>query len=99
MQAKLDSAPFPDSVAYLWEWVVALHGRSGVGMGGAAPLSYSTVEAWAKLTGHRPLPYEVEALMVLDAAMMSKGDVATSDEADEPEQVVTPAWPAKKTDG
>lgn len=96
MQAKLDSAPFPDVLAYLWEWVIALHGRSGVGMGGLAPLSYATIAAWAKLTGQRPLPYEVEALMALDAALLSKGEVAESVEAEEAEQVVTPAWPTKK---
>jgi len=58
---------------YLWEWVRALHGRSGVGPAGLAPLSYETVAAWARLSGERPRPFEVEALMDLDAVLLSPG--------------------------
>ena len=53
------------------------------------------IEAWAGLTGNRPEPYEVEALIMLDAAMMSRGDEPES--AEDAEPVVTPAWPTKKT--
>lgn len=60
---------FPDALAYLWGWVLELHGRSGIGMGGANPLTYTTIADWAILTRNRPQPYEVEALVALDGAL------------------------------
>lgn len=70
---------FPDTVGYLWEWAMMLHGRSGVGMGGLAPLSYGTVAHWSALTGERPTRQEVEALMRIDAAMSHPGEAETED--------------------
>jgi hypothetical protein len=65
---------FADGLEYLLGWANELHGRSGVGMSGAAPLSYPTLQAWAGLMGRDPAPYEVEALMMLDAAMLNPGE-------------------------
>jgi hypothetical protein len=56
---------------------MALHGRSGVGPGGLAPLSYSTLAHWSALTANRVEPYEVEALLLLDATLLAPG---TADE-------------------
>lgn len=38
-------------------------------MDGLAPLSYTTIADWARLTGRRPLPHEVQALLQLDLVM------------------------------
>lgn len=65
-QLRLDGPPVPDVMQYLYGWMNEVTGRSGVGMEGIAPLSYQTIESWAKLTGRSPLPYEIHALMKLD---------------------------------
>jgi len=59
----------PESLAYLRDWLFQLVGRSGVGMAGAAPLSYGTIADWARLTGNTPTPDDVEALLYLDAVL------------------------------
>jgi hypothetical protein len=60
----------PESVAYLREWFFEVHGRSGVSMAGAAPLSYDTIHAWVRAMDIRPAPTddEIAALMMLDSA-------------------------------
>lgn len=62
---------YPRWIGYLKGWISDLHGRSGVGMSGYAPLTYTQIEAWARLKGIRPEPHEVEALMSLDTAIRS----------------------------
>lgn len=99
--AELDGPECPEEAEYLVRWAYELHGRSGVGTGGAAPLSYSEVEAWSRLTGAGPDVLEVEGLMVLDRAMLSPDagwDDAgeAEDEAPLPQQEVQAPWPAKK---
>ena len=69
--AALRGPEFPEELEYLWGWVMELHGRSGVGMAGLAPLTYSTIAAWSELTGAEPGPLDVEALMALDAVLLS----------------------------
>jgi hypothetical protein len=88
-QRKLDSAELPDCLAYLWGWFLELYGRSGAGMAGLLPLSYTEVDAWARLTGNDPNPLEVEALMLLDAVMRT-------DKRPDPEPVPVEAWPRKR---
>lgn len=38
-------------------------------MSGIIPLTYSTIADWAQLTGVRPTPGEIEALLVLDGVL------------------------------
>ena len=71
--AKLHGPEFPEDVEYLWHWGLELHGRSGIGMAGLAPLAYGTVTDWALLTGNVPDALEVEALIAIDAALLSAG--------------------------
>ena len=40
-------------------------------MGGISPLTYTEVEAWARLTHRTPTAYEVEGLMTLDDVFLS----------------------------
>jgi hypothetical protein len=51
-----------------------LHGRSGVGMSGPAPLSYSTIADWSRLKGVVILPEEIDALLLLDSVMLFPGE-------------------------
>lgn len=49
-----------------------LHGRSGFTMEGVAPLSYTTITAWARLTRRSPEPWEVDVLLELDGILCSE---------------------------
>lgn len=51
--------------------MLELYARSGIGMNGVAPLSYTTIADWAQLTGRCPTLMEVDALVELDAVMSS----------------------------
>jgi hypothetical protein len=66
-EAELAGPPVPPALQYLLEWLDELFGRSGATMDGLAPLSYTTVRAWAELTDRCPRPHEVQALLMLDA--------------------------------
>lgn len=77
---------------YLVDWAYALYGRSGSGMEGVAPLSYTTVAAWSQLTDTAIRPHEVDALMALDAAIRNP-DGVKDEEVVAP--VETPAWPTR----
>jgi len=59
----------PEGFEYLYGWAHELYGRSGAGMDGVVPLTYATIEYWRRLTGNRPRPREVRALLVLDGAL------------------------------
>lgn len=52
---------------YLHTWHEELFGRSGVGMDGLAPLSYSTLAHWQATMHVTLLPHEVSALLLLDS--------------------------------
>jgi hypothetical protein len=65
--AALQGPEYPEHLLYLVGWMRSLVGRSGVGVSGAAPLSYREVLAWSALTGNSPSPWDVDALMVLDS--------------------------------
>jgi hypothetical protein len=94
--ARLTPPELPESVAYLWEWVMELHGRSGAHMAGLNPLNYATLESWMRLTGYTLDPLEVQALIALDAALLDRSEP----EPDEPEPVIRDdAWPTRKADG
>lgn len=89
--------PVPEAFVYLRRWLYELHGRSGVGMNGFAPLSYATIAYWADLTGQIVEPFEVEALLMLDGILLHP-DTRTMKAA--PVASVTPpkrAWPSKKS--
>jgi hypothetical protein len=72
--ARLDGPARPECLSYLESWSRALHGRSGVGMDGPAPLSPPVIESWARLTGRRVRPHEVEALLTLDTVRRNPPD-------------------------
>jgi hypothetical protein len=89
----------PDSMLYLVGWSYELYARSGVGMGGPAPLSYREIQAWADLTGNDPDFLEVSALIALDRVLLEPDAESEGEKAAEPQPIVraeAPAWPAKK---
>lgn len=96
--ADLTPPEFPDSLAYLLGWSHELVGRSGLGMSGFAPLSWNTLESWARLTERHPSPEECDALMALDAAFRNPDEPAASETADvtAPKTSTVKAWPSQQ---
>jgi hypothetical protein len=72
--AMLHVPDYPPEIEYLREWARELHGKSGVGMNGIAPLSYATVESWSRLKGVDVMPHEIDALFLLDSVMIYPGN-------------------------
>lgn len=95
---ELAGPEIPEWLDYLHGWLHELHGRSGVGMNGLAPLSHSTIDAWARLKRLTIEPHEVDALLWLDGIMLNPEHRHASDTATEtPRTVASPrAWPSKK---
>jgi hypothetical protein len=62
----LAGPPFPDLLAYLWDWFMELDRARTIGMNGPDLLTYQVIDAWARLTGREPWPHEVAALISLD---------------------------------
>ncbi|WP_425338081.1 phage tail assembly chaperone [Desulfobaculum xiamenense] len=61
----LGSSRPPDAGGYLLEWFWELHAARGQGMGPEA-IGFVEIEAWARLTGRAPEPWEVAVLQRLD---------------------------------
>jgi hypothetical protein len=68
---ELDGPRLRPSLLYLWEWYVALDRQRGSSGFGAAPLGYPAIEAWARLVGARPTPWELECLTALDLEFLA----------------------------
>jgi hypothetical protein len=81
-------------MAYLWRWAIELYGRSGLGLGGVAPLSHRELRAWAENTGERPTRREVEALMRIDAALRG-AKVVGAEKREAPKPSQSAAWPKR----
>lgn len=61
---ELDGPPMPELGAHLWSWFSQLHkARQG-------PITYSEIEAWARLTGNSPQAWEVQAIKEIDVAYL-----------------------------
>lgn len=86
----------PEELEYLVSWGFQLYGRSGIGMEGVAPLSYATVSHWSELTDTPLEPYEVEALMRVDAAIRNPEEPEQVQEV-EPVVAESIAWPTRKS--
>lgn len=50
----------------IWEWFIQLDSRRQFNEAGAQATSYQEIEAWTKLMGWRPTPWEVETLVAMD---------------------------------
>jgi hypothetical protein len=57
---------------HLWGWFVELsHARSSNGYS-ANPIGFAEIEAWARLTGQEPTPWEVSVLRRMDTAALEE---------------------------
>ena len=62
----------PEDAVHLWAWFWELDGARGEGMSGPLALSFPDLDAWARLTGSAPEPWEVRALRKMDAARLDE---------------------------
>ncbi len=91
----MEGPEFPEALAPLLDIAYQLHGRSGVGFGDVAPLSYATVAEYQRLHGLRFTVDEVGALMALDSAMFARAEEPRP-AADAASPAPPPAWPKPK---
>ncbi|MBF0375536.1 MAG: hypothetical protein HQL39_19265 [Alphaproteobacteria bacterium] len=78
----------PAAVGHLWDWFCELNAaRGGTGFG-PAPVGHVEIEAWARLTGRGPSPWEVAALRGLDLIALEIAAEAVA--ARGPSKVATP---------
>jgi len=82
----------PEPLAYLLGWFEDVFGRSGVGMSGLAPLTWSTLADWSAMTGTVIDAREARALLHLDAVQRNPEIAAIEDREPAP---MAP-WPTKK---
>jgi hypothetical protein len=61
--------PFPHELAYLYGWARELHRARPRHRGMPAPITYTDMDAWARLTGRTPEPDEVDALLWVTSVM------------------------------
>lgn len=73
-RADLSGPSCPAELRYLVGWAMELHGRSGASSVGLAPVSYQSIEAWARLTGRTVTPWDVRALCEIDSVLLYPGD-------------------------
>lgn len=65
-----DPAP-PEGAEHVLRWFWALDSARSCGFA-PNPISFSEIEAWAKLTGADPLPWEVRAIKAMDMAYLNE---------------------------
>jgi hypothetical protein len=100
-QAKLVGPECPEELEDLVGLAWKLHGRSGMGFGALAPLSHREIEACVRLHDLDLGPEKVDALLVLDAAILDPdSEPETGEEPGTPGQpepsVPEAAWPTRR---
>lgn len=68
--AELDGPALPEAAVVVWEWFLELASARRQSGFGPSPLVMADIEAFFRLRGTRPVPWELAALRVLDAAYM-----------------------------
>jgi len=67
---QLDGPECPHEAKYLLGWTFKLHGRSGLGMTGYAPLTEETLYRWSQRAGLADLTdEEAEMMFLLDKVL------------------------------
>jgi hypothetical protein len=60
----------PRGFAYLWTWFLELHAARGSSGIAHNPISFSDLLAWARLTGRRPMAWDVAVLRRIDGVFL-----------------------------
>jgi hypothetical protein len=67
----LDGPSVDPAAMYLYRWWLELHSARGGNGFGPEPISYTELDAWARLTRRSPTAEEVTALRTMDDAYLS----------------------------
>lgn len=68
---ELDIEPLQHCIIYLWDWFIEIsRGRTSNGFGPNA-IGFVEIDAWQRVTGRRLDPWEIDAMLVLDAAYLA----------------------------
>lgn len=64
---RLAGPDLPVELSYIWRWFLELHSaRQLLPSGGVQPIGWDAMDAWTRLTGARPSPWEIELLREID---------------------------------
>lgn len=74
----LTGPPLPESLEYLWVWLLDIRRGLGSGMEGLHPLTWVVLDAWTRLTGTTLDPEEASALLTIDAVMRDPGSIGAA---------------------
>ena len=69
--ARLNGPRCPEALRYLLSWLYRMHGKSGVSMDGAVPLTPSTVLDFARAYDTAFEPWEIDLLIEADVALIT----------------------------
>lgn len=72
--AELKGPALPEMGAQVWSWFSELCAARTHHEGGANPIGYAEIEAWARLTHRVPQPWEIEWLRALDRIWLTPTD-------------------------
>lgn len=67
IQEKYD-LELPEHLAYLWGWFGELNSKRTAGMT-IDPITWTEIQAWARMLHRRPLQWELRAISGIDAAL------------------------------
>lgn len=70
IERRLEGPPLPYCLRHLWEWFGELADARSGGMG-PGPITFQDIDAWARLTGRHPTPWEVSVIRQLDGLWLS----------------------------
>jgi hypothetical protein len=93
--AALSPPPFPEALAYLWDVFERLDAMRRVGFNGLERLAPADVQAGLELFHVKLDPHEVEALVLVDLAMLHPDLERTGEVSKTPPSQDTP-WPEPK---
>jgi hypothetical protein len=72
LQEELDGPPAPEGAEHLWDTFMRISTRRGSTGFGAAPLSWSDLDAFVRMTRCPLSPWEIEVIERLDDLFMAE---------------------------
>ena len=70
-ETLFEEIDIPPEAEHLWLWFWDLHAGRGSNGWGPAPIGYADIEAWSRLYGTEPTPWEVQTLRQMDNSYLA----------------------------
>lgn len=74
IEFDLTMPSFPMELEYLWHTYIRLRHRQAPGFSGPAPVGWQDIDAFARRSGIRLAPWEIEVIEAIDDAFISPVD-------------------------